>query len=194
MRGPQSLHAALLGYRYGKGFAASLATDAAVAPRDANALETYFDAHTDGPGIWKKRHYFEVYEQHLAKFVGRDVHLVEIGVFAGGVLRCGRNYLGEGSQIYGVDLEPRCRIHEAAGIKVAIGDQASPSFWAGFRADVPRLDIVIDDGGHQPPSRSRRSKPSRTSVRAVCTCARTCMARSSHFIPMSTDWRARSTR
>ncbi len=150
MRGPQSLHAALLGYRYGKGFAASLATDAAVAPRDANALETYFDAHTDGPGIWKWRHYFEVYEQHLAKFVGRDVHLVEIGVFAGGSLAMWRNYLGEGSQIYGVDLEPRCRIHEAAGIKVAIGDQASPSFWAGFRADVPRLDIVIDDGGHQP--------------------------------------------
>ena len=34
--------------------------------------------------------------------------------------------------------------------RVFIGDQADRSFWKDFRAQVPRLDIVIDDGGHMP--------------------------------------------
>ncbi len=29
-----------------------------------------------------------------------------------------------------------------------MGDQADRSFWASVRQKVPRLDIVIDDGGH----------------------------------------------
>jgi hypothetical protein len=117
---------------------------------ETNALAAYFDAHTEGPGIWKWRHYFDVYERHLSKLVGRDAHLVEIGVFGGGSLQMWRNYLGQRSHVYGVDLEPACRVHEDTGITVAIGDQSSSSFWAGFCADVPRIDIVIDDGGHEP--------------------------------------------
>src|SRR5262249_23018485 len=30
------------------------------------------------------------------------------------------------------------------------GDQADRSFWQRFKEDVPKLDIVVDDGGHEP--------------------------------------------
>ena len=32
---------------------------------------------------------------------------------------------------------------------VFTGDQADPNFWAKFIKEVPRVDIVIDDGGHK---------------------------------------------
>ena len=35
-------------------------------------------------------------------------------------------------------------------IKVFIGDQADRKFWSQFRREVPILDLVIDDGGHEP--------------------------------------------
>jgi len=150
VRGPQNLYAAIRGYRYGAGLAASAPEDGQPSLSEAHALEAYFDAHEEGPGIWKWRHYFEIYERHLAKFVGHDVHVVEIGVFGGGSLPMWRTYFGERSRIYGVDREPACRIHEAPGIEIFIGDQGSPTFWDAFRANVPRVDVVIDDGGHQP--------------------------------------------
>jgi hypothetical protein len=61
-----------------------------------------------------------------------------------------RNYFGRGTTIYGVDVEPACRSYEADGIRVFIGDQADPAFWARFKTQVPALDVVIDDGGHRP--------------------------------------------
>lgn len=33
---------------------------------------------------------------------------------------------------------------------MVIGDQASGEFWDRFVAEVPRLDVLIDDGGHTP--------------------------------------------
>lgn len=149
LRAPKSVRAALRGYRYGEGLARQ-ARGSDEPRRPANAIEAYFDAHTEGPGIWKWRHYFDVYDRHLAKFVGRDVHVAEIGVFGGGSLGMWRSYFGTSSHIYGIDQEPRCRMRAAAGIDVIIGDQSSAPFWTGFRADVPHLDVVIDDGGHQP--------------------------------------------
>ncbi len=61
-----------------------------------------------------------------------------------------RDYLGPKAIIYGVDTEPDCRVYENDGVKIFIGDQADRSFWREFRRKVPALDIVIDDGGHQP--------------------------------------------
>ena len=150
LRTPQNLYAAIRGYRYGAGLAPAGGAGVAPSPSEAHRLEAYFDAHTEGPGIWKWRHYFEIYERYLAKFVGRDVHVVEIGVFGGGSLAMWRTYFGDRSRIYGVDREPGCRIHEGVGIEIIIGDQASPAFWAEFRTTVPLVDVVIDDGGHQP--------------------------------------------
>jgi hypothetical protein len=112
-------------------------------------LESYFDAHTEGPGRWKWRHYFPMYERHLGRFVGRAPVIVEIGIFSGGSLHMWLSYLGAGTQVHGVDIEEACTAHESDTVSVWIGDQANPLFWDRFLAEVPKIDIVIDDGGHE---------------------------------------------
>ena len=111
-----------------------------------NPLGAFFDARTTGRGIVKWRHYFEIYDRHLAKFVGEPTALLEIGIYAGGSLDMWQAYLGPGSELYGVDIDPYCTRFEEA--TVFIGDQADRAFWQRFRAETPPLDIVIDDGGH----------------------------------------------
>jgi hypothetical protein len=118
--------------------------------RTMGALESYAVAHTHGPGIYKWEHYFDIYERHLSRFRGTDVHLVEVGVAGGGSLGMWREYLGPGAQISGIDIDPECRRFEAANTEIVIGDQASPEFWAEFLRGHPRINVVIDDGGHLP--------------------------------------------
>jgi hypothetical protein len=115
-----------------------------------NPLEDYFDRHTTGPGLWKWRHYFPIYHRHFQRFIGQEVHVVEIGVYSGGSLGMWRHYFGPASRVYGVDIDPACRAHEGERIRVFTGDQADPEFWAGFLAEVPAIDVVIDDGSHMP--------------------------------------------
>jgi hypothetical protein len=111
-----------------------------------NRLSAFFEARMVGRGIVKWRHYFEIYDRHLAKFVGEPSTLLEIGIYAGGSLDMWREYLGPRSQLYGVDIDPNCTRFEDA--TVFIGDQANRSFWKRFRAETPSLDVIIDDGGH----------------------------------------------
>jgi hypothetical protein len=110
----------------------------------------FFEGRMQGRGIWKWRQYFDAYEQHLNSFIDREVHIVEVGVYSGGSLDMWRSYFGSRCHIYGVDIEPACKAYEQAGTKVFIGDQADRAFWADFRRQVPKVDILIDDGGHKP--------------------------------------------
>ena len=109
-----------------------------------------FNGRVDGREIWKWEHYFDVYQQHLARFRDTDAGVLEIGVYSGGSLDMWRDYFGPTATIYGVDIEPSCRIYEDAQTKIFIGDQADMNFWTRFCAEVPVLDAVIDDGGHLP--------------------------------------------
>lgn len=136
------------GYRWT--FEAQEIPPVAVAAADGNPIETFFDTNLTGPGIWKWRHYFDAYHRHLAPFRGTPVHVLEIGIYSGGSLRMWRDYFGPAASIYGVDIEEACRVYETDGTRVFIGDQADPRFWQRFRSAVPSLDVVIDDGGHQP--------------------------------------------
>jgi hypothetical protein len=113
-----------------------------------NPLEEFFEARTEGRGIFKWRHYFEVYHRHLAKFVGERTALLEVGIAGGGSLDMWRQFLGPGCDLYGVDIDPAYR--KPDDVTVFIGDQADRAFWERFRAKTPLLDIVIDDGGHAP--------------------------------------------
>ena len=113
-------------------------------------LQHYFDGIQTGPGIWKWKHYFEVYERHFSKFRNNPVNVLEIGIYSGGSLEMWKSYFGAGCTVYGVDIEESCRAYEAQGIRVFIGDQADRNFWRQFKQDAPKIDIVIDDGGHLP--------------------------------------------
>ncbi|MBO0729486.1 MAG: class I SAM-dependent methyltransferase [Acidimicrobiaceae bacterium] len=111
-------------------------------------LDEYFDRHETGPGIWKWRHYLPIYDRHFSKFRGSEVHVLEIGVYSGGSLDMWREYFGEGAHVYGVDIDQRCHMYERPGVRIFIGDQADPEFWRRFLSEVPALDVVVDDGGH----------------------------------------------
>jgi hypothetical protein len=115
-----------------------------------NPLRDYFDGVAEGPGVWKWRHYFAAYHRHLARFVGRAATVVEVGVGAGGSLRMWRHYFGPTCRVHGIDVREACRAAEGEGITVHVGDQADRAFWRDFRARVPEVDVLIDDGGHLP--------------------------------------------
>ena len=115
----------------------------------SNRLRTFFSDRREGRGIWKWSHYFDIYERHFNRFRGREVHLLEIGIFSGGSLEMWADYFGPAARIYGVDIEGACKSYESPSVKVFIGDQADRGFWQEFRQEVPTLDIVIDDGGHR---------------------------------------------
>jgi hypothetical protein len=115
-----------------------------------NPLRAFFDSHREGPGIWKWNHYFDVYHRHFSRFRGRNVCVLEIGIYSGGSLGMWRHYFGPGCQIYGVDIEPACKAYETDSVNVFIGDQADRNFWKHFKQEVGAIDIVIDDGGHLP--------------------------------------------
>lgn len=120
---------------------------AAAAPRP-NDLRKFFEGRREGRGIWKWRHYFDIYEKHFSRFRGQEVHVLEVGVYSGGSLDMWRDHFGPQARLYGVDIEPACQAYATDGVKIHIGDQADRGFWQRFRTEVPVLDIVIDDGGH----------------------------------------------
>ncbi len=115
-----------------------------------NPLWDYFQGHTEGLGIFKWEHYFEVYHRHFQRFIGKPVDLLEIGIFSGGSLGMWRSYFGEQCHVYGVDIDEKCRRYESKEISVFIGDQEDRNFWKSFREQVNGVDLIVDDGGHTP--------------------------------------------
>lgn len=114
----------------------------------SNPARDYFDGHTEGPGLQKWLHYFEIYHRHLGKFVGRNPVVVEVGIFSGGSLPMWRHYFGPGCRVHGIDIDPECTVYQGQDTTIHIGDQADRAMWKRFREAVPHVDILIDDGGH----------------------------------------------
>jgi hypothetical protein len=112
-----------------------------------NDLERFFKAQKGG-AIDKWVHYFEIYDRHFARFRGTDVHILEIGVQHGGSLQMWKDYFGPKAHIYGVDIQPDVMKLEEPQIKIFLGDQSNADFLESLAASIPRLDILVDDGGH----------------------------------------------
>lgn len=114
-------------------------------------LERQFYRRVHLPGarpLLKWQHYLAVYDQYLAPWRGRDVGLLEIGVFQGGSLDLWRDHLGAEARIVGVDIDPDCAARVTPPNQVRIGSQDDPVFLREVVADLGRLDLVIDDGSH----------------------------------------------
>lgn len=94
--------------------------------------------------------YFDVYEKHLARFVGKAPRVLEIGVQNGGSIDMWLRYFGEGTKVVGIDVDPNCLMHEypPGQAEIIIGDQSSVDFWKQFLQTHDDFDIIIDDGGH----------------------------------------------
>ena len=114
-----------------------------------NKFAEFFKSNQEGM-LYKFDHYFEIYNRHLEKFFEKEVHILEIGVYQGGSLQLWRKCFGKNSHIYGVDVNPLCKEfeNEDDNIKVYIGDQGDRDFLQTLCDAIPKIDILIDDGGH----------------------------------------------
>src|SRR5690348_1201544 len=79
---------------------------------DGNPLRAFFTARSEGRGIWKWDHYFDVYHRHFERFRGEEVHILEIGIYSGGSLEMWHDYFGPKCHVYGVDVQPECMQYE----------------------------------------------------------------------------------
>jgi 23S rRNA U2552 (ribose-2'-O)-methylase RlmE/FtsJ len=98
----------------------------------------------------KFTHYFDIYEQHFNKFVGKKPVVVEVGICRGGSAEMWQKYFGEGATIVGIDIDPNSfkpEIQTPGCIQVN-GNQGDPAFWDEFLKEYPQIDILIDDGSH----------------------------------------------
>ena len=95
-------------------------------------------------------HYFSIYERWFSPYRGKEIVFVEVGVENGGSAQMWKNYFGKGVKIVGVDINPNCNLIEDEQITVEIGSQGDKNFWRAFKEKYPRVDILLDDGGHIP--------------------------------------------
>ena len=113
-----------------------------------NDLEKYFYENT-GRMIYKWTHYFEIYDKYFSRFRGTDVYIVEFGIGQGGSLQMWKDYFGDKCKIFGIDINPHCEILKENQIEVFIGDQEDRNFLNTLVEKIPKIDILIDDGGHR---------------------------------------------
>lgn len=103
----------------------------------------------DDLDIQKWHHYFPVYESALGRYRGTAPRMLEIGIQNGGSSRLFADWLGDGTRIIGVDIDPNCARFSVPGqIDIHIGDQADPAFLTALATQTGPWDIVLDDGGH----------------------------------------------
>jgi len=112
-----------------------------------NELEQYFEKN-DKKLINKYQHYFDVYDRHFSKYKGQEITIVEIGVFQGGSLQMWRSYFGPKAKIWGIDIDPRCKLLEEQNTNIIIGSQEDETFLESIYDITGPIDILIDDGGH----------------------------------------------
>lgn len=98
-------------------------------------------------GKWNN--YFEIYDRHLQKFIGKDPNVLEIGISEGGSLELWSRFF-ENGKIYGIDIEPKCLEYkyQQNNIHISVGDQNDSNFWESYLKDKGLFDVVIDDGSH----------------------------------------------
>lgn len=110
---------------------------------DAKHAELYrcFLAHLPTKQL---HNYLPLFVRHLEPVRHQVRKVLEIGVEAGTSLRMWRDYFPN-AEIYGFDIDERCKKHEDDRIRIMIGDQRE-------EADLARLpddfDVIIDDGIH----------------------------------------------
>src|SRR5450759_589962 len=111
-----------------------------------NDLEKYFRKNNKRL-IYKYLHYFDIYDRHFNHYRNKEVVILEIGVSQGGSLQMWKEYFGEKARIFGIDVDPRCKNLEEENIKIFIGSQSDKKFLREVKAQIPPIDILIDDGG-----------------------------------------------
>lgn len=95
----------------------------------------------------KPPEYFDAYAKllHWKKIDS----MLEIGIHKGGSLKFWRQFIGENSKIYGIDIDPNClNIPNIGATEILIGSQADVVFLNKIKEKWGQFDLVIDDGSH----------------------------------------------
>jgi hypothetical protein len=108
-----------------------------------------FPARTGDRMLFKMEHYLELYDELLSDWQGRDISFLEIGIYKGGSLPMWQGFLGAGSKLVFLDIDPACRDLALPGTTVEIGDQADPEFLSRIADTYGPFDLIVDDGGHK---------------------------------------------
>lgn len=98
--------------------------------------------------VHKWHHYIPIYDRYFSNFRGKNVRFLEIGVSKGGSLQMWRKYFGPAAVIYGIDIDPACRIYDGVAGNVRIGSQDDAVFLKSVIDEMGGIDIVLDDGSH----------------------------------------------
>lgn len=118
-----------------------------MAEKDSNVLREIFNDLTLPCIKWS--HYFDIYERHFNKFVGKKPVIVEVGIYQGGSAEMWQKYFGSDATIVGIDINPGVSQYATDGCIQILGDQGDPKFWEEFLKQYPQIDIFIDDGSHR---------------------------------------------
>lgn len=110
-------------------------------------FQTYFENNTTN-AVHKWIHYFDIYDFWFKKSKNKPIVILEIGVYQGGSLKMWRDYFGEEAKIFAIDINPLCKQFETENTKIFIGSQEDKEFLKYVKTQVPKFDILIDDGGH----------------------------------------------
>jgi hypothetical protein len=95
------------------------------------------------------RTYLDIYERYLSHLKNEPINFLEIGVRDGNAHRMWSDFFSDDSQIYGIDIDPRCKQSEKKNIKIFIGSQSSPEVIKEVATHAGGLfDTIIDDGSH----------------------------------------------
>jgi hypothetical protein len=102
------------------------------------------------PGGHKWTDYFAIYDREFSHLRGRQIRVLEIGVYRGASLKLWREFFGPACTIVGVDIDEKCRAFEDAsrGTYVRIGSQADPGFLQSVVRELGPFDLILDDGSH----------------------------------------------
>ncbi|MCL2875662.1 MAG: methyltransferase domain-containing protein [Betaproteobacteria bacterium] len=119
--------------------------------------------------IWEKQRYYDIYKNHqkhachkwvhypfvydqiLARHLdaGKPLRLLEIGVQNGGSLEIWKKFLPAGSEIHGMDINPKCLelVFGSKDIHFHLGNATDEVFLNRLFDDMS-FDIIVDDGSH----------------------------------------------
>lgn len=113
-------------------------------------MQTLVEIHQQHSGrlLNKWEHYLGIYDIFFPRYRNKEIILLEFGIAHGGSLELWRNYFGPKATIIGVDVNPECKKFEAENTKIFIGSQEDKDFLTELKKQVPKADILIDDGGH----------------------------------------------
>jgi tetratricopeptide (TPR) repeat protein len=114
--------------------------------------QSYSDIYLRHHGFLSHKwtHYPLIYDEILGRHldIGKPLVLLEIGVQNGGSLEIWKKYLPPGSEIHGMDIDPKClELDFSAGIQFHHGSATNIDL-VNKVFSGKRFDIIVDDGSH----------------------------------------------